>query len=229
MTIILYDLVGDNDCRFSPYCWRARMALVHKGLAFDARPVPFTRINDIVGGDHRTVPVIDDSGTIVRDSFAIAEYLEDAYPDRPSLFGGEGGRASARFVDWFANGQVLPAVATLIVKDIHDRLLPEDQEYFRDSREKRFGKPLEDVQDGRDERRQALAKALLPLKLMLRNQPFIGGDAPLYHDYIVFATLQWPRLSSPFKVLEDDDPVVDWFERCLDLHGGVGRAMPAAA
>lgn len=229
MTIILHDLVGRNDCRFSPYCWRARMALTHKGLDFDARPVPFTGIKNLPGGDQRTVPVLDDNGALVRDSFAIAEYLEDAYSDRPSLFAGAGGRASARFVDWYANSQVLPALARLIVKDIHDRLLPEDRAYFRESREKRFGTSLEQVQEGRENRREDLAKALMPLRLTLRNQPFIGGEAPLYHDYIVFATLQWARISSPFRTLDDDDPVRDWFERCLDLHDGVGRAMPAAA
>jgi hypothetical protein len=28
---------------------------------------------------------------------------------------------------------------------------------------------------------------------------------------------------SPLRVLEADDPVAAWFERCLDLHGGLGR------
>jgi hypothetical protein len=36
MAIKLYDLAGaELDQRFSPYCWRTRMALAHKGtLAF---------------------------------------------------------------------------------------------------------------------------------------------------------------------------------------------------
>jgi len=34
MTIKLYDLAAaEDDRRFSPYCWRIRMALAHKGLA----------------------------------------------------------------------------------------------------------------------------------------------------------------------------------------------------
>jgi hypothetical protein len=33
MAIKLYDLAGaETDRRFSPYCWRARMALAYKGL-----------------------------------------------------------------------------------------------------------------------------------------------------------------------------------------------------
>ena len=37
------------------------------------------------------------------------------------------------------------------------------------------------------------------------------------------------RVMSPYQTLADGDPVSDWFERCLDLHGGLGRSVPAAA
>jgi glutathione S-transferase len=37
------------------------------------------------------VPIIQDGDKVVNDSFAIAQYLERTYPDRPSLFGGPGG------------------------------------------------------------------------------------------------------------------------------------------
>lgn len=39
------------------------------------------------------VPIIQDGDKTVNDSFAIAQYLERTYPDRPSLFGGPGGAA----------------------------------------------------------------------------------------------------------------------------------------
>lgn len=42
----------------------------------------------------RQVPVIEDDGKVVNDSFAIAQYLESKYADRPSLFGGPGGEPS---------------------------------------------------------------------------------------------------------------------------------------
>ena len=100
MTILLYDLVGADPARpFSPHCWKVAMALAHKGLAFDSVPTPFTAVPDVEGGVSKTVPVIRDGGAVVADSFAIAEYLEETYPDRPSLFGGPGGMAMARFVE----------------------------------------------------------------------------------------------------------------------------------
>jgi hypothetical protein len=41
---------------------------------------------------------------VIHDSWAIACHLEDVYTDRPSLFGGENGRALARFINlWSTN------------------------------------------------------------------------------------------------------------------------------
>jgi hypothetical protein len=43
MGLHLYDLAGAQvERRFSPYCWRAKLALAHKGLAFDTIPWHFT-------------------------------------------------------------------------------------------------------------------------------------------------------------------------------------------
>jgi hypothetical protein len=33
---------------------------------------------------------------------------------------------------------------------------------------------------------------------------------------------------SPYQTLAKDDPVSAWFERLLDLHGGLGRSVAAA-
>lgn len=229
MAILLHDLCGVGDRRFSPYCWRTRMALAHKGLAVEARPTPFTKIGLIAGGGQKSVPVIEDNGRVIADSWDIAVYLEETYPDRPTLFGGPGGIALSKFVEAWTFSAIHANLIRLIVKDIHDRLLPEDRAYFRASREKRFGATLEEVQAGREARLPRLHEALAPLSETLAKQPFLGGDGPLFADYIVFGPLQWARVISPFRVLPPPgDPVTDWFERCLDLFDGLGRAMPQA-
>ncbi len=135
----------------------------------------------------------------------------------------------ARFIDSWAATMLARTALPMIIKDVHDRLSPEDQVYFRESREKRFGRTLEELQASREERLAAWRAAWEPLRSMLAHQPFIGGEAPLYADYCPFATLQWTRVMSPFRLIADDDPVNVWFERCLDLYDGMGRAMPAAA
>jgi len=93
----LYDLAGEADRRFSPFCWRTRMALAHKGLAVETVPWGFTEKDRLPQPNGGRVPVIVDGGNVVRDSTAIADYLEEHYADRPTLFG-ETGRALARFV-----------------------------------------------------------------------------------------------------------------------------------
>jgi glutathione S-transferase len=64
---------------------------------------------------------------------------------------------------------------------------------------------------------------------MLASQPFIGGDSPLFADYIVFSAFQWARVMSSYAVLPPQDPIAEWVERCLALHEGFARRVPAAA
>jgi glutathione S-transferase len=224
MSVVLYDLVGRDDRRFSPHCWRTRMALAHKGLACEARPTRFGDIAKIAGGGFRTVPAIEDRGRAVGDSWAIARYLEATYPERPSLFGGAGGEAVTRFVQNWCAAVLHAGLVGLIILDIWERLAPEDQDYFRTSREQRFGRTLEQVQAGREGRLDGFRASLQPLLATVKDAPFLGGAEPRYADYLVFGAFQWARVVSPFKVLEADDPVSAWFERCLDLHGGLARA-----
>ncbi len=224
MTIVLYDLAGRDDRRFSPHCWRTRMALAHKGLAHETRPTRFGDIGAIGGGEIKTIPAIEDGDRLVVDSIEIARYLEATYPDRPSLFGGPGGIALTRFVENWCVAVLHAGLVPCIVLDIFEHLAPEDQAYFRESREKRFGRTLEEVQSQREARVETLRTNLQPLRMTLGKAPYLGGETPLYADYVVFGALQWARAVSPFQILAADDPIKAWFERCLDLHEGLGRA-----
>lgn len=230
MAILLYELVGADAGRpFSPHCWKASMALAHKGLAFETRPASFTAIPGLEGGATKTVPLIRDGDRLVSDSFDIALYLEETYPDRPTLFGGEGGKAMARFVERWTQLTVHSYLGAAVLMDIHDCLAPEDQAHFRRTREPRFGKPIEQVPVGRDEKLASFRASLEPLRSTLSMQPFIGGQTPLFCDYIVFGAFQWARVVSSYPLLAADDPVRDWFERCLHLHDGLGAKVSAAA
>lgn len=229
MTILLYDLVGEDASRpFSPHCWKTAMSLAHKGLEFRRVPTPFTSVPAVEGGVSKTVPVIRDGDEVVADSFIIALYLDDAYPDRPSLFGGDGGRAMARFIERWSQLTLHPYLGASVLTDIHERLAPPDQAYFRENREKRYGKTLEEVAAPREAQLAAFRASLEPLRNMIGYQPFIGGETPLYPDYVVFGAFQWVRVMSPFPVLGADDPISAWFERLLDLHAGLGRSVAAA-
>ncbi|WP_434721957.1 glutathione S-transferase family protein [Mesorhizobium sp. RIZ17] len=230
MTILFYDLVGHDSQRpFSPHCWKTKMALAHKGLAATKVPTRFLEVPKVEGGASKTVPVIRDDERVVADSFAIALYLDEAYPDRPTLFSGEGGKAMARFIERWSQLTIHPYVATVALTDLHDMQDEPNAAYFRESREQRYGKRLEDVVANRDAGLSGFRAALEPLRSTLTYQPFLGGETPLFADYIVFGALQWGRIASPFQLLDDDDGIARWFERCLDLHGGIGRQVAAAA
>lgn len=227
MSLKLFELVGADAGRpFSPFCWRTRMALAHKGLSAQSIPWCFTEKEAIAPHRSEKVPVLLDGDISVADSWAIANYLEDKYPERPSLFGGPGGRAMGRMLNWWGDLTVIGGMFPLIVADIPANLKPVDAAYFRQSREARFGKPLEDVVAGRDKAVESFRRSLDPMRLTLKTQPFLGGEAPNYADYIVFGGFQWARVVSPFKLLVADDPVYSWREKLLDAFDGMARKSP---
>lgn len=226
--ILLYELVGSDATRpFSPHAWKVRMALAHKGLAYRTVPTTFLGIAQIEGGVSKTIPVIRDGDAVVVDSFEIARYLDKTYPDRPTLFGGPGGEAAARFIERWSFTQLHSYLGLAALLEIYERLDEGSKGYFRESREKRFGESLESASGARDKQRENFVKRLEPLRSMLEFQPFIGGEAPLFADYIVFGAFQWVRLTSTYTFI-DDPAIKAWFERCLDLFDGMARRVPAA-
>lgn len=223
-SIILYELAGaDADLRFSPYCWRSRMALLHKGIEFSTAPWRFTDKEAIAFSGQGRVPVLVDGETVVFDSWAIADHLERAHADAPSLFGGAAGQAVTRFVNAFVDGVVNPVISRMIVADIFPLVHEEDRAYFRASREERFGQPLETIGANRETELIGFRRSLDPFRRVLAEQPYLGGTGPLYADYILFGSLQWARCVSSFELLAGDDALFAWRERLLDAFGGHAR------
>ena len=150
MAIKLYDLAGaEPERRFSPFCWRARLALAHKGLPVETIPWRFTEKDAIAFSGQERVPVMIDGAKVVSDSWAIATYLEQAYPDRPSLFGGEAARIVTQFVNAWADNVLHPAIARLVVIDVYDKVHAKDRDYFRTSRESRYPRKASRLRESR--------------------------------------------------------------------------------
>jgi glutathione S-transferase len=228
MAITLYDLAGSDAARrFSPFCWRAKMALAHKGLTVETVPWHFTEKNKLPQPNAGRVPVIVDDGRVVHDSAAIADYLESRYGDRSSLFGDNTARALTRFVQDWTETIVQPTIVRFVVLDIWRHLGPEDRSYFRQSREARLGASLEEVVADRSARLPAFRDSLAPLRRTLEHQQFLSGAAPAYADYVVFGAFQWARAISDFELLAADDPVAAWRASMLDVFGGLAGKSPA--
>jgi glutathione S-transferase len=114
MTVTLYYLSG------SPYAWRVWLALEHKGIAHEIRPMSldagdfadpaFAALNP-----RRRVPVIVDDGFVLYESAAIVEYLEERFATGPRLFSPDiHQRAVQRRLVREADQYVAPALEVLV-------------------------------------------------------------------------------------------------------------------
>ncbi len=229
MSLVLYDLAAaDPAIRFSPYCWRTRMALAHKGLEVETVPWRFVEKEAIAASGQGTVPVLVDGETWITDSDRIAEHLDRRHPARP-LFEGPQARAHARFIASWTLQVLQPGIMKQILGELFTFLDEGDKGYFRESREKRFGVALESISENAEAALPAFRASLGPLRATLEAQDFLGGAEPSYADYIVFGAFQWARVSCSRDLLEADDPVAAWRGRLLAAHGGLAAAMPARA
>ncbi|WP_372611294.1 glutathione S-transferase N-terminal domain-containing protein [Halomonas sp.] len=222
MTAVLYDLCGiDEGLRISPFCWRVKYALAHKGLAVETRPWHFTDKAALAFADHDKVPVLVDGESVVTESYEILKYLDRAYPEAP-LLGDSLAEARARFFRHYAERSLAPAMMRTIIMDLLNAIHPDDRDYFRETREKRFGRTLEEFHSPTRGLAQ-LDSALEPLRGVLASSDYIDGDAPAAADYLVFGNFMWARCVSSADLVSNADPVHAWIERMLDQHGGLGR------
>ena len=98
--------------------WRWRI----RGWRRNSIPWRFTEKSAIAPHGSEKVPVLLDGDRPVMDSWVIANHLEDSYPERPSLFGGEGGRAMARFINGWGDIAVIGGIFPFIIADIPNNL-----------------------------------------------------------------------------------------------------------
>ncbi len=226
MTMKLFDLAGaDPERRFSPYCWPIRMALAHKGLEVETIPWRFIEKDALAPTGQGKVPVLVHGDKWLYESWDIANYLENTFPDQPTLFGGPQGLALSKY---YCNLAAVLAgqVSRLVLVDIYDHLTETDQPYFRESREQRFGMTLEQVVTDRDAQLKPFRDSLIALRMTLKTQDFFGGDRALYADYALFGVFQWARCISPFQLLAQDDPVAQWRGRLLKAFDGLAQSAP---
>ena len=198
ITIQFFDLEGLDGKRFSPFGWRVRMALAHKGLESTSivEGVGFSEKHKLEFSNQELVPVIKDDDMIISDSWDIAVYMEKSYDSSSSLFGTTGDFSQVKFISSWVDSQVHPLIARCVVRDILDVISPSEHEYFRKSREKRFGRSLEDVVADRENTRTMLKQTLYPIRKVLEIAPFLGGENPNFSDYAIFGALMWAQVTS---------------------------------
>jgi glutathione S-transferase len=225
--IELWELGGKDGRRYSLFSWRTRMALAHKGLAFESRPVCVSDKAAIAFSGGKTVPIIRDGDAVVRDSWKIAQHLESRYPQK-TLFGGEIGRGVTHAFNTWVDRALVGLMMQVLAPDIHERVDPADEQYFRAMVEGLTKKTLEELRAGQDDALKRLGRGLEPMQALLKRQPYVCGEEAAYADYILFSIFQWARVMSPHELLGPEDPLSAWRERVLDLFDGFARNVPTA-
>ena len=149
-----------------------------------------------------TLPAIHDpsTGIYIADSLPIAEYLENTYPDTPSIFPNGSVALQKAFETTFS--QKLDAIWAFMIPATCLKLNPRSQEYFRRTREISFGKKLEDVVptgEARTEEWGKFEKGLDTIHSYLvstdEKGPYMMGDTISWSDFVIFSYLYW------FKVI----------------------------
>lgn len=226
MGLTLYELVDAKGRRYSPYCWRTRMALAHKGLE-PAIQLCCHSDNKLAFSGQSLVPVLVDGPKVINDSWNIACYLDEAYSDRPILMDGVQGRSFAKFLNGWADTIIGRPLVKSLYLDILKTLHPDaDQAEFRRRREQRNGATLEALYANRDKDFAELNAAIRPLESLLRDQPFIAGATPAYVDYIVFGTLQMPRRLGDIEPLStEQSAIMRWRSEMRKLFAGLAGRL----
>jgi len=148
-----------------------------------------------------------DAENTISDSWENAKYLETEYPDTPSLKLDHG---EVLFIKFWVETVLHPELLQLLVMDIYNNLAKKDQKYFRESREKRFGKALEEIVINRNERLPRFQKLLNPLRTTLKKQDFVAGETPGFSDYIVYEG--WKLKGWPVKTIIRGQTVSEDFQ-----------------
>ena len=226
MTLTMYERIGHEGRRPSPFSWRIRYALAHKGIEPQFHHVRFADVETIrsLSGQH-FVPIVTDGDHVIHDSWNIACYLEERFPDRPSLFPG-GDRGLARLVNHWSDITLGAAIRRLIAADFIVCLDPGDRDYYRSSREAAFGCSLEEYCADRPRWLTEFASVTAPLERTLTEQPYFGGATATYADYLLFSVFQYARLGCPDEFLAQGTALRSWRDRLVQVFDGLGDRYP---
>ncbi|KAI8150169.1 hypothetical protein BJV82DRAFT_586109 [Fennellomyces sp. T-0311] len=180
--IILYDirLPGDPELIWSPNTSKTRYALNYKGIPYKViwltYPEVRSEIPKITKSDRApTVPVIVDllhGDKVIQDSWKIAKYLEEAYPNTPSLFNSNAG--VHLFFHNYLTDNLLWVIVRLTVLSLMDKT-DEDKDYFRRTREDFLGMTLEEYAGDEEGNGKQMTAYLEPIGKVFKVYPYISG------------------------------------------------------
>ncbi|CAO3638070.1 unnamed protein product [Cunninghamella blakesleeana] len=222
--IQLYDLTLDTENElWSPNTLKTRIALNFKGLPYDTHWLTFFQVHETIpeitnNGKRPTVPVIVDGEKIVQDSWEIAKYLDEAYPNTPKLFHDDEG---ANFLLYqYLNHNLLTNIFKLCILKIH-RKCPDQatRDWFREDRERLFKVTLEEFAGPEVDNIKAIKDGLKIINITLKTYSYLNGNKAGFADVTLAAYFQNLRAIRPDifeSVLLDaypDQAIRNWWNR----------------
>ena len=165
------------------------------------------------GEPYYTLPMIYDPNTQKRlvDSADIAKYLDETYPESPTLFPAGTDAFQAAALDVISNTIALPVFKIVSLSNCHI-FVERSAIYFKKTREVIFGRPLEGI--ATPALWEELESGLAKLKGWLEKNGE-GKDRLLMGDIVTFADLQIASILRWTKVAD-----VKAWDRLSALHGG---------
>ena len=192
----------------------------YKGLDYKTEWVDFPDVEPVLkklgvpsagkridGSDFYSVPLIFDpkTGKYVVESFAIALYLDETYPDTPRLFPPGTTAAVALYDQQFQESYLQPLLPLSVITTYYI-LTPRGQEFFRLTREKAYQKKLEEIAPLAEvETRKGLLEQVKEGLTKLasyhekngEDKLFYFGETVSYADFIIVSFLIWTKLTLP--------------------------------
>ena len=185
----------------SEYCEKVRLILDYKGLEY--RKIEVTpgvgQIELFKKSGQRQVPAIEDAGTVVADSTAIAMYLDRQYPEKPIIPADARERGLCLMMEEWADSSlgifsrkalygalsqnqdlrtsVLPSATPDLIKGIVGAVPKELLDFLGFG----VGAGPDEVKSARD----ILKQNLEALSLLLVDNPYLVGNTPTLADFAV--------------------------------------------
>ncbi|CEP19721.1 hypothetical protein [Parasitella parasitica] len=232
--LVFYDLelLNKPGLVWSPNTCKTRYALNLKHIPYETRWVNFGDIQTVIPAitkrsERPTVPIIVHNDKPVVDSWDIAVYLEEQFPNNPSLF--HGNVALHNFFLQYSNKYINGSIYRIVLLDVHASTGDEKlQGWFRKDRESSMrGKSLEQFAGDVNDNVTKLKTGIALVSSHLKDHPYVTGDRPGWADVVLLSHLTFLVAFKP-EIFEtavlSDERIRAWWDRTEHIRTGV--ALP---
>ncbi len=186
------------DFPFAPNPRKLRVYLAEKGIE-----IPLVEV-DLVNGEHRqpeflaknplgALPVLElDDGSVLTESLAIIEYLEELHPEPPMIGADPLARARVRELERAIDSSLLGRVARI----------------FHNTRSVLPGAPV--IPEVADRARATLPEVLAVIDARVGDRSFAAGEHPSIADCTLFAAFKMAEMGG--FPLEGGPNLKRWYE-----------------